>query len=742
MIRALYKKKYLLTFLLIIGLMPFAQLFAAQDILRVNHALLVGVSQYPELDPRLRLQGPLNDVALWRDFLLERGVSPEAIHILADGMQDSQLPTREAILEHLEELAKQAQDGDFIFLMFAGHGAQQPASEETWMHEPDGLDEIFLPYDVRGWDDANATVENAILDAEFKRLLDAIRAQGAFIWAIFDTCHSATMTRGPLDAELRYRQVSSQDLGIPQEVIHNAQQRAQTMPLRTRGHSPTQATSDDDVTDHLRGGLVAFYAAQSTEETPERRMPIGSEHARDYGVFTYTLHQALSAAPNATYRQILDNVIQRYQTMPSVRSIPLAEGTHLDHIVFRAEESSLRQWRIHNNGRSLRLAAGELHALGVGSILAVVASATDDDEAIFAYVSIDSIALTSAHVVPVEFAGHEPVDIQEFPAYTFARPVMTALDFSLDVEILQGEHQGVVCTPPGPSLLAAIEHLKEHVSTPVHFNFSAPKDPYIYLCQHDAHLYLINQNTIIAAADTQDEAKTPLRIFAPSIPITDKVEALAHALAEDLTHVARVYNILRIASHTGSGTRIVDTEFYVRQRDTSDPPICEALNQPQAISGSELIEMGRFHELREGDCISLFITNTTHTPVDITILFVSANYAISPLWPGPNELHNTRIEGGGHLAIGEFEAYADSLGRDQIIVFAIPVTTRSQPEDLRFLAQPSISGSSRGNVQAGSIRELFMIANFDGTTSRAYRRPPSSRTSAMQTAIYPSRVIP
>ena len=58
------------------------------------------------------------------------------------------------------------------------------------------MNEIFLPADVSQWKGKPERVPNAIVDNEIGAWLCAITAKRAFVWAIFDCCHSGTMTRG------------------------------------------------------------------------------------------------------------------------------------------------------------------------------------------------------------------------------------------------------------------------------------------------------------------------------------------------------------------------------------------------------------------------------------------------------------------------------------------------------------------------------------------------------------------
>lgn len=90
-----------------------------------THAVLVGVSVYPALAKNYQLSGPPNDVRLFRELLLERGVAPRNIRLLADGVEGAVLPARQAILESLAALAGEVAPGDQVFVLLAGHGSRQ-----------------------------------------------------------------------------------------------------------------------------------------------------------------------------------------------------------------------------------------------------------------------------------------------------------------------------------------------------------------------------------------------------------------------------------------------------------------------------------------------------------------------------------------------------------------------------------------------------------------------------------------
>ena len=182
-----------------------------------DRALLIGVADYPNLPKRLWLRGPINDVALMREVLLIRGFHDDRIRSLVSRAGAANEPTRANIVGALAELERQVAAGDRVLLYFSGHGSQQPqpANHGQRPAEADGLDEVFLPADVRRWDGAGsaAAIPNALLDDEVGEWIDRVVDRGASVFAIFDTCHAAGMARAKPNG--RWRAVRFGHVGGP-----------------------------------------------------------------------------------------------------------------------------------------------------------------------------------------------------------------------------------------------------------------------------------------------------------------------------------------------------------------------------------------------------------------------------------------------------------------------------------------------------------------------------------------------
>ena len=59
----------------------------------------------------------------------------------------------------------------------------------------------LCPADAGRWTKTVGHVENAIVDDEIRVWVSAIRAKGAFVWVIVDTCHAGTDAWGAREQE-------------------------------------------------------------------------------------------------------------------------------------------------------------------------------------------------------------------------------------------------------------------------------------------------------------------------------------------------------------------------------------------------------------------------------------------------------------------------------------------------------------------------------------------------------------
>ena len=322
------------------------------------------------------------------------------------------------------------QRDDFVYLHLSGHGAQQPQSKVG--NETDGLDEIFLPKDIDKWVNRDKGVPNALIDDEIGAALDAIRDKGAFIWAVFDCCHSGTATRGA-EADESERKVEAGDsrhsrsrdgasAQAASRAIDDGGQRVPAFKLTPTGAEPI-----------TRGKLVAFYAAQTIETTPEMPLPKGNPDAERFGLFTFTIFSKLAENPNVTYRQLGQAVLQQYSADSRTRPTPLFEG-ELDARVFGTEKTdAIMQWPIVVKNDAATVGGGLLHRLTQGTKLAILPSALSEISDAVGYLEVQSAKNLESRVKPVEFGGKPALNLADIPANSYARVAELAVDYKLAV---------------------------------------------------------------------------------------------------------------------------------------------------------------------------------------------------------------------------------------------------------------------------------------------------------------------
>jgi len=340
---------------------------AAQAAVAKTLALLVGVSDYPDLPADKQLKAPANDVRRMQIALKARGIAPEDMVVLADGVEGSAgFPTRAAIMAGLERMAGAAQKGDLVIFYASGHGTRQPSRTAL---KVDGLDQVFLPRDAAppkpgaNPGEARSRFENAIAGPDFGARLDAIRSRGANVWFILDSCFSGSASRAVGDG-VHDKKIALEDIGLS----------------TSSAMTPEKTTVLADLAPALppgSGQLIAFYASQPNETAREVALPPGAPmEKRVWGsIFTTALADALQRAPAISYRQLMVETgrVLRADAAFQARQTPSFEGDGMDATVpgGTGEAGPGTVWRV---GGGI-LHAGQIEGVEKGAIVALYESA-------------------------------------------------------------------------------------------------------------------------------------------------------------------------------------------------------------------------------------------------------------------------------------------------------------------------------------------------------------------------------
>ena len=680
-----------------------------------GHAVLVGCTQYAHLDTSLWLKGSENDVALMHEQLTGQGfgMPPENVTVLAGWPDDpDRRPTRANIERAFSHLREKAGEGDQVVILMAGHGSQQPADEDPKDPELDGLDEIFLPADVGRWNGETGVVENAITDDEIRDWLNRIRNTGAFVWMVFDACHSGTMTRGAPPETSSERRLPT-DVLVPREALMDATRRAAKQSIESPSNA-SRARTVVGLSDHA-GEMVAMYAAQSTELAPEFRVP--DKNGPYHGLFTYTLSEVLAQSQSAlTYRELVDRVNTRYRAMGRTHPTPLLEGGGLDREVLGLKEWPDRptiQLTKEVASGEFELLAGTLRGITKGSVLSVYPPAGEvGADRVAGHVKVTRVKPLTSVVVPTahdDLPAPEPERLK--PG---SRCAITFIDFGdqqLRVALQTGNSDGqnVATHPPGEGpgpLEAAFASLERQTAAMVERTGSA--------VNADWFIRVVNDRALLVPA--AGWASTPQADTVPDEPPAEFTlgdlsgEDLNENLNSSLQRIARARQLLKLTKQAGTGRRgkraVAIEVQLVRYAGGSDP------------TGEVVAHGNRGRILHPGDKIGFRITNPSQQIVDVTLLFVDSGYGITAVFPDPGTLDDNRIKPGESVDSARFEVDGETWGHEQIVTIATKATRRRV--DFTALEQPTLERAAgfRGEGSDSPLAQLLDSAMYGKGATR------------------------
>jgi len=691
-------------------------------------ALLVGVGRYPELAPALQLRAPANDVRLMRDVLRQRGFEAANIDVLSDGADDAALPTHDAIVAALQRLARRARAGDTVYLHFSGHGSLQPVTAPEAATTTPRWQPVFLPRDAKGWDgQARATVANALSDTTLRGLIDRINDSGAFVFAVFDACHSARLVRGALPgtdgSRVRVRQVAPEALGLAGgpalEVLPTWAAPAGASP--STGTSSRGAAVEGAAGRHPgRGQAAYFYAAQSLEMAASLPLRVG-ERAVWHGLLTWHVAQALAQGEPLTHRQLGQHILSRYDQMPAATATPLFSGDGLDQAVFGQQAASVRQWPLEQVQGQLVLPAGALSGLAEGALFALLAdplapAAPGGAEArpprgTLGFARVKSLEAERALLEPVAWQGWAAPSPPALAPGTWARLVRNPPSFALRVGVEPGD-----CTGDCPAA-RALAQLQRQAIPGIDVRWVAPTEADVRLRATDRGVQV--QPHGVDATDAAWGVSAPAQADAAAL------EALVQDIAGALHRIARIRNLLQLSARMVARRPPADLQLTLKVRrhgGTAEMPVARE----------------QLAALQPGDVLVLEGRNAAGDPLDVAAFWLAADQGIRRLFP-MDARDSSRLAAGEPLRPVGLRIDPGSAGTERLLVLSLPMRRGHEANDFRFLEQSPLA-RLRGSDDA-DLLALF-DACFADYRSRAGGASPALPVERLGMQVFTFRIGP
>lgn len=668
-----------------------------------RHALLVGVSTYSSLGPELQLSGPAHDVLGLRDALRQRGFAAARMQVLADGVPGADgLPTRAAILGALDDLARRVQPGDTVVVQMAGHGSQEPVGRHAAPDEPDHWRETFLPRDVGRWNGQRGRVDGAITDRELQVALDRVVEGGAFVFAIFDACHSGTLVRGDPARGARTRQVAAADLGVPGLPPAPAL-------LRTRsgegGWRPPAGPASSRT--------AYFYAAQSGESIKSVRLPAGQPGAPERGLLSHSIAVALREGRPMTYRRLAEYVLSQYGSHRA-SATPLFSGDGLDTPVLGDAAPAFRQWPLETTSGALRLRAGSLDGLGTGALFSIVEGPlagavpprADGTAGVLRARRVDA---AWSELEPIAWGGRAATAVGAPLAGRWAR-----LEGNPPALALRVAPDRTACRD-GCLAGAVLAELERAGMPGVDLRWVRAGDEADVVLQatRDGLRYAI-------------EARTDPAPLGSSWPAGTAVADAVRQVAADLHALARQRNLLNLAGQ------------LALRRD--EPPLTTTLRVHPADPRSPVRTVGveQVPRLAAGDRLELSIHNAGPVAVDLTLLLLDADQGVSvhhPYHPG----ESNRLEPKATLVIPDMTISKRTIGTERLLLVWVEMARHRERRDFSALAQPPLQ-RVRGEAAGDPALQALFDACFADQVMRG--EPPAPPPPTLGMRVHTLSVLP
>lgn len=705
-------------------------LLQALAVAQPRHALLVGCTRYQAEGIR-PLPGAANDVARFQQLLTTHFGFTDIVTLVGWPDDSSRRPTYENICQAFEELISKATNGSQVVVLLSGHGCRFPLpdAQTDWLDprnpEPDGYDEAFLPADYQ-------PVNNMIRDNQVGQWLDQLRARGAHVWIVFDSCFSGTMMKST-STEVS-REVDRRTAGMSEEALEAVRRKAQAISASvaktadSRRHDGLDAAGPS----HSPGSVVAFYAAQDFEPAPELILPLGAEPSDDnrHGLLSYHLVTLLSQATRQrqiTYRDLGRLLVGRYRgERGSQRPTPLVEGfggNDLDREVL-----GLGAWPepkllvLEKTADGVHLSAGQLAGVVEGTLLSVHPPGDREGRHLIGHVRAVSATATAAKV---EWDAPKAA-LLDLPEGAVCRIVERTLgDMRLRLALvpedtdesraLTGRIAQSLKSDAGDILQFVEEDAAQWLLAAV-----SPGTP-VERFQHPVTrpaLLLVSAHTVGDQSQLTGAPKGPSHRVQVQYAL-DAEKSVEHRILDDLRRVFQWQSLWRIAGAYDRASPIVPSHRVelraTRLRGGSDAADSKSVDTAQ---------------LRVGDKLSVEVVSKSYEPYWYTVLFLNGNYGVEHIFSGALP-GRAGTQDSVTRKVELIEIDDSALGVEGYVLIAVSQDEHPNQLSFEFLKQAALGSATTKQAAptrgAGSpFDQLLLNAARGGSAVRSARVSPDN----------------
>ena len=279
-------------------------------------------------------------------------------------------PTHNNITALLKKVTNLAQEGDLIYIHYAGHGGRtQPTAFPGIKIGIDQSDESLVPCDI------HTPGGKYILDLELASYLNTIVKKGITLTVILDSCHSSSASRAgePESEHYTPRGGSGVDANPPSPTLTEADILCNLQGV-LRGHQSRNAIvdtiEDDSNAFWLNPTGYELIAACRFDQTAKENSTIAGAEG-SHGIFTYYYLEALRQSyPHSISHQQMHQRLQKLIDMKQYNQSPVFFGAG-DRALFSQEhvQDNEATVGVSSGGEdgTVTLDIGAIHGVRIGA---------------------------------------------------------------------------------------------------------------------------------------------------------------------------------------------------------------------------------------------------------------------------------------------------------------------------------------------------------------------------------------